>query len=152
MVRAFLDNIELTGLAEENLQARARGVTLMGLSNQYGHLVLATGNKSELAVGYSTIYGDAVGGYAPLKDVPKTLVWELARWRNAAAQEKGETRRSRGGRSTSRRARNCDLASSTPTRCPTTPSSTTSSTTTSNKTAARPTWLPPGSTPNWSAE
>ena len=91
MVRAFLDNIELTGLAEENLQARARGVTLMGLSNQYGHLVLATGNKSELAVGYSTIYGDAVGGYAPLKDVPKTLVWELARWRNAAAQEKGET-------------------------------------------------------------
>ena len=91
MVQAFLDNIELTGLAEENLQARARGVTLMGLSNQYGHLVLATGNKSELAVGYSTIYGDAVGGYAPLKDVPKTLVWELARWRNAAAQEKGET-------------------------------------------------------------
>jgi NAD+ synthase (glutamine-hydrolysing) len=91
MVRAFLDNIELTGLAEENLQARVRGITLMGLSNQYGHLVLATGNKSELAVGYSTIYGDAVGGYAPLKDVPKTLVWELARWRNAVAQESGKT-------------------------------------------------------------
>jgi NAD+ synthase (glutamine-hydrolysing) len=91
MVRAFLDNIELTGVADENLQARVRGMTLMGLSNQYGHLVLATGNKSELAVGYSTIYGDAVGGYAPLKDVPKTLVWELARWRNAAAQERGET-------------------------------------------------------------
>ena len=91
MVRAFLDNIELTGIAEENLQARVRGMTLMGLSNQHGHLVLATGNKSELAVGYSTIYGDAVGGYAPLKDVPKTLVWELARWRNAAAQERGET-------------------------------------------------------------
>jgi NAD+ synthase (glutamine-hydrolysing) len=91
MVRAFLDNIELTGVAEENLQARVRGITLMGLSNQYGHLVLATGNKSELAVGYTTIYGDAVGGYAPLKDVPKTLVWELARWRNAAAYERGET-------------------------------------------------------------
>jgi len=91
MVAAFLDNIELTGLAEENLQARVRGMTLMGLSNQHGHLVLATGNKSELAVGYSTIYGDAVGGYAPLKDVPKTLVWELARWRNAAAQDQGET-------------------------------------------------------------
>jgi NAD+ synthase (glutamine-hydrolysing) len=91
MVRAFLDNVELTGIAEENLQARVRGTTLMGLSNQHGHLVLATGNKSELAVGYTTIYGDAVGGYAPLKDVPKTLVWELARWRNAAAQERGET-------------------------------------------------------------
>jgi NAD+ synthase (glutamine-hydrolysing) len=91
MVRAFLGNIELTGVAEENLQARVRGITLMGLSNQHGHLVLATGNKSELAVGYTTIYGDAVGGYAPLKDVPKTLVWELARWRNAAARERGET-------------------------------------------------------------
>ncbi|RIQ11787.1 NAD+ synthase [Jiangella rhizosphaerae] len=91
MVRAFLDNIELTGLAEENLQARVRGMTLMGLSNQEGHLVLATGNKTELAVGYSTIYGDAVGGYAPIKDVPKTLTWELARWRNAAAAERGET-------------------------------------------------------------
>ena len=91
MVTAFLDNIELTGVAEENLQARVRGMLLMGLSNENGHLVLATGNKSELAVGYSTIYGDAVGGYAPLKDVPKTLVWELARWRNAAAQARGET-------------------------------------------------------------
>ncbi|MBB5791579.1 NAD+ synthase [Jiangella mangrovi] len=91
MVRAFLDNLELTGLAEENLQARVRGMTLMGLSNQEGHLVLATGNKTELAVGYSTIYGDAVGGYAPIKDVPKTLTWELARWRNAAAAERGET-------------------------------------------------------------
>ncbi|MGH8775107.1 MAG: NAD+ synthase [Jiangellaceae bacterium] len=90
MVTAFLDNLELTGLAEENLQARVRGTTLMGLSNEHGHLVLATGNKSELAVGYSTIYGDAVGGYAPLKDVPKTLVWELARWRNAAAEVRGE--------------------------------------------------------------
>jgi NAD+ synthase (glutamine-hydrolysing) len=91
MVQAFLDNLELTGLAEENLQARIRGMTLMGLSNQEGHLVLATGNKSELAVGYSTIYGDAVGGFAPIKDVPKTLVWELARWRNAVATERGQT-------------------------------------------------------------
>jgi NAD+ synthase (glutamine-hydrolysing) len=80
----------LTGLAEENLQARVRGTTLMGISNQEGHLVLATGNKSELAVGYSTMYGDAVGGFAPLKDVPKTLVWTLARWRNKVASERAE--------------------------------------------------------------
>jgi NAD+ synthase (glutamine-hydrolysing) len=91
MVDAFLTNLELTGLAEENLQARVRGTTLMGLSNQHGHLVLATGNKSELAVGYSTLYGDSVGGFAPLKDVPKTLVWRLARWRNKDAESRGET-------------------------------------------------------------
>ncbi|MBV9592714.1 MAG: NAD(+) synthase, partial [Actinobacteria bacterium] len=58
--------------------------------NSEGHLVLATGNKSELAVGYSTIYGDAVGGFAPIKDVPKTLVWRLARWRNATAEQAGQ--------------------------------------------------------------
>ena len=78
----FQNSLKLTHLAEENLQARLRGITLMGISNQEGHLVLATGNKSELAVGYSTIYGDAVGGFAPIKDVPKTLVWKLAKWRN----------------------------------------------------------------------
>jgi NAD+ synthase (glutamine-hydrolysing) len=83
--------VHLTGLAEENLQSRVRGVILMGLSNQAGHLVLATGNKSELAVGYSTMYGDSVGGFAPLKDVPKTLVWALARWRNGYAETRGET-------------------------------------------------------------
>jgi NAD+ synthase (glutamine-hydrolysing) len=66
-------------------------VILMGLSNLHGHLVLTTGNKTELAVGYSTIYGDSVGGFAPLKDVPKTLVWQLARWRNAHAARRGET-------------------------------------------------------------
>jgi NAD+ synthase (glutamine-hydrolysing) len=91
MVDAFISALGLTGLAEENVQARVRGTTLMGLSNAEGHLVLATGNKSELAVGYSTIYGDAVGGFAPIKDVPKTLVWALARWRNAAAEARGET-------------------------------------------------------------
>jgi NAD+ synthase (glutamine-hydrolysing) len=91
MVDAFLGAIELTGLAEENLQARVRGMALMGLSNQHGHLVLATGNKSELSVGYSTLYGDAVGGYAPLKDVPKTLVWQLSRWRNKDAEARGQT-------------------------------------------------------------
>jgi NAD+ synthase (glutamine-hydrolysing) len=91
MVAVFVSQLGLTDLAEENVQARCRGVTLMGLSNQHGHLVLATGNKTELAVGYSTIYGDAVGGFAPIKDVPKTLVWELARWRNAVAAERGET-------------------------------------------------------------
>ena len=87
----YQEALHLDGLAEENLQARIRAVIWMGLSNQHGHLVLACGNKSELATGYSTIYGDAVGGYAPIKDVPKTLVWELARWRNAVAAERGET-------------------------------------------------------------
>ncbi len=90
IVSAYLDAVPLTGLAEENLQARVRAVIWMGLSNQYGHLVLACGNKSELAVGYSTIYGDAVGGFAPIKDVPKTQVWHLARWRNAEAARRGE--------------------------------------------------------------
>jgi NAD+ synthase (glutamine-hydrolysing) len=90
MVDAFLANLSLSGLAVENLQARVRGVILMALSNQEGHLVLTTGNKSELAVGYSTLYGDSVGGYNPIKDVPKTLVWQLAKWRNAQARRHGE--------------------------------------------------------------
>ncbi|MGH3565430.1 MAG: NAD+ synthase [Pseudonocardia sp.] len=91
MVETFVSQLGLTGLAKENVQARCRGVTLMALSNAHGHLVLATGNKTELAVGYSTIYGDAVGGFAPIKDVPKTLVWKLARWRNEEAEKLGET-------------------------------------------------------------
>jgi NAD+ synthase (glutamine-hydrolysing) len=91
MVDAFMNNVVLKGLAEENLQARVRGTTLMGISNQEGHLVLATGNKSELAVGYSTLYGDAVGGFAPIKDIYKTDVWALSRYRNALAVERGET-------------------------------------------------------------
>ncbi len=90
MVASYLENLHFVGLAEENLQARVRGTTLMGLSNQEGHLVLATGNKSELAVGYSTLYGDAVGGFAPIKDIYKTDVWALARWRNAQALSRGE--------------------------------------------------------------
>jgi NAD+ synthase (glutamine-hydrolysing) len=91
LVTPFETQLSLTGLAAENLQARVRAVILMGLSNAEGHLVLTTGNKTELAVGYSTIYGDSVGGFAPLKDVPKTLVWELARWRNEHAISRGET-------------------------------------------------------------
>jgi len=90
LVEVFVRQLGLSGLAEENVQARCRGVTLMALSNQHGHLVLATGNKSELAVGYSTIYGDAVGGYAPIKDVPKSAVWALARWRNTEAEKRGQ--------------------------------------------------------------
>ena len=90
MVDAYMSNLVLKGLAEENLQARVRGTTLMGISNQEGHLVLATGNKSELAVGYSTLYGDAVGGFAPIKDIYKTDVWALAKYRNAVAIERGE--------------------------------------------------------------
>jgi len=91
MVDAYHGSVDLTGVAAENLQARVRGTLLMGLSNQHGHLLLATSNKSEVAVGYSTLYGDAAGGFAPIKDVPKTLVWDLARWRNAWARERGET-------------------------------------------------------------
>jgi len=90
MVDAFMENLTLKGLAEENLQARVRGTTLMGISNQEGHLVLATGNKSELAVGYSTLYGDAAGGFAPIKDIYKTDVWALSRYRNALALERSE--------------------------------------------------------------
>jgi len=70
-------------VTEENLQSRIRGTVLMALSNKYGWLVLTTGNKSEMSVGYATLYGDMAGGFATLKDVPKTLVYELARWRNA---------------------------------------------------------------------
>jgi NAD+ synthase (glutamine-hydrolysing) len=88
---AATDTKGLHGLSEENLQARMRGVTLMALSNECGHLVLTTGNKSELATGFSTLYGDSAGGFAPIKDVPKTLVWALARWRNDAARRRGET-------------------------------------------------------------
>ncbi|GAA3932423.1 NAD+ synthase [Streptomyces gulbargensis] len=90
MFDAFMGSLGLTGLAEENLQARLRGTTLMALSNQEGHLVLAPGNKSELAVGYSTLYGDAVGAYGPIKDVYKSDVFRLARWRNRAAEERGQ--------------------------------------------------------------
>jgi NAD+ synthase (glutamine-hydrolysing) len=77
----FRDTAE--GVAEENLQARIRGNLLMAISNKFGAIVLATGNKSEYAVGYSTLYGDMAGGFAPIKDVPKTLVYELVEWRNA---------------------------------------------------------------------
>jgi NAD+ synthase (glutamine-hydrolysing) len=90
MFDAYMDSLHLTGLAEENLQARLRGTLLMGLSNQEGHIVLAPGNKSELACGYSTLYGDSVGAYGPIKDVYKTTVFRLARWRNKAAAERGE--------------------------------------------------------------
>jgi NAD+ synthase (glutamine-hydrolysing) len=90
MVDAYMSELNLSGLAEENLQARVRGTTLMAISNQENMLVLATGNKSELACGYSTLYGDAVGGYAPIKDIYKVDVWALSRWRNEAARISGE--------------------------------------------------------------
>ena len=90
IVQSYKAATNLTGIAEENVQARVRGSLLMGISNQEGHLILATGNKSELAVGYSTLYGDAVGGFAPIKDIFKVDVWQLARWRNQVAAEAGE--------------------------------------------------------------
>jgi NAD+ synthase (glutamine-hydrolysing) len=89
--KAYLSTLEEVfrgteeGLAEENLQARIRGNLLMALSNKFGSIVLATGNKSEMAVGYSTLYGDLAGGFAPIKDVPKTLVYDLVRWRDGQA-------------------------------------------------------------------
>ena len=90
-VEQFVEKLKLQGLAAENLQARIRAVVLMAKSNTDGHLLLSTGNKTELAVGYSTIYGDAAGGYAPIKDVEKTLVWDLARYRNELATKQGIT-------------------------------------------------------------
>jgi NAD+ synthase (glutamine-hydrolysing) len=83
MVDAFEAELDLHGLAEENLQARIRANIWMGLSNEHGHLILTGGNKSELATGYSTLYGDSAGGFGPIKDLTKTMVWALTRWRNA---------------------------------------------------------------------
>lgn len=91
MFDAYMESLGLTGLAEENLQSRLRGTLLMAVSNQEGHIVLAPGNKSELAVGYSTLYGDSVGAYGPIKDVYKTNIFRLAEWRNRAATERGHT-------------------------------------------------------------
>jgi len=94
IVDAFRDGLgdfPVSGLAAENLQSRVRGVINMAVSNNEGHLVLTTGNKSEIATGYSTLYGDSAGGFAPIKDVPKTLVWALARWRNTEADRLGRT-------------------------------------------------------------
>jgi NAD+ synthase (glutamine-hydrolysing) len=91
VVDAFETDLDLHGLAAENLQARVRGMILMSLSNEEGHLVLTTGNKSEIATGYSTLYGDSAGGFGPIKDVTKTLVWDLSRWRNSDAESRGET-------------------------------------------------------------
>ncbi|WP_156725268.1 NAD+ synthase [Streptomyces apocyni] len=90
MFDAYMGSLGLTGLAEENLQSRLRGTMLMAISNQEGHIVLAPGNKSELAVGYSTLYGDSVGAYGPIKDVYKTAIFRLAEWRNRAAAERGQ--------------------------------------------------------------
>ncbi len=90
IVDAFDSELHLHGLPAENLQARIRGMILMSVSGAEGHLALAAGNKSELATGYSTLYGDSAGGFAPIKDVLKTLVWELARWRNEQAAQLGQ--------------------------------------------------------------
>ena len=94
IVDAFDDGLgdfPTAGLPAENLQSRVRGVINMAVSNDEGHLVLTTGNKSEIATGYSTLYGDSAGGFAPIKDVPKTLVWALSRWRNEQAERQGRT-------------------------------------------------------------
>jgi NAD+ synthase (glutamine-hydrolysing) len=91
IVAVIENQLGLTGVPAENVQARVRGLLWMAESNRNGHLALTNGNKTEVSVGYSTIYGDTAGGFAPIKDVPKTLVWELARWRNEHAVARGET-------------------------------------------------------------
>lgn len=91
IVDVIQSQLQLTGVPAENVQARVRGLLWMAESNKNGHLALTNGNKTEVSVGYSTIYGDTAGGFAPIKDVPKTLVWELARWRNDHAVARGET-------------------------------------------------------------
>jgi len=89
---AFLDMLKTefaglpTDVTEENIQARCRGILLMAISNKSGRMLLTTGNKSEMSVGYATLYGDMAGGFAPIKDVSKTLVYRLARWRNRDAE------------------------------------------------------------------
>lgn len=90
IVAVIEKQLGLEGVAAENVQARVRGMLWMAESNRAGHLALTNGNKTEVSVGYSTIYGDTAGGFAPIKDVPKTLVWELARWRNEHARSRGE--------------------------------------------------------------
>ena len=91
MMETFNNDVyKLSGVPAENLQSRLRGLILMSISNQESALTLACGNKTELSVGYSTIYGDSVGGYAPIRDLPKTTVWGLARWRNELAVTEGK--------------------------------------------------------------
>lgn len=151
LVAPIEQQLALDGVAAENLQARVRGVILMAASNMHGHLVLTTGNKTELAVGYSTIYGDSVGGFAPIKDVPKMLVWELARWRNEHAVARGETPPIPRPRSRSRRAPSCAPARSTRTRCPRTRCWMPCSRPTSPRSSARTTSSGSASTASWSS-
>lgn len=99
--------------AEENIQSRIRGVILMALSNKFGAMVLTTGNKSEMSVGYATLYGDMNGGYNPLKDIYKTEVFRLCRWRNRARRTRSKARRARSSRNGSSRRRR--LPNSAPT-------------------------------------
>jgi NAD+ synthase (glutamine-hydrolysing) len=91
LMDGFQSKVMLHGVAEENLQVRIRGTIIMGLSNEHGHLVLMTGNKSELSAGNLTFYSDTAGGFGPIKDVCKTLVWELCRWRNLKAEKSRQT-------------------------------------------------------------
>ena len=131
-------------LAAENIQARIRGNLMMALSNKHGWLVLTTGNKSEMSVGYATLYGDMAGGFAVIKDVPKTLVYELVRHRNERAGRElvpalGDRAAALGG-AAARPARRA-------TRCRPTSCSTGSSRPTSSATRAARRWSPPGCRP-----
>ena len=144
-------SVELSGVAAENLQARVRGTLLMGLSNQHGHLLLTTGNKSEVAVGYSTLYGDSAGGFAPDQGRAEDAGLGAG---PLAQRARPRARRDRADpaelASTSRRRPSSRPASRTATRCPPTRSSTRSSPTTSTATSAWPSCSSAGTTPRWS--
>ena len=105
-------------VAEENVQARIRGNVLMALSNKFGWLVLTTGNKSEMSVGYATLYGDMAGGYAVIKDVPKDLVYKLSAYVNERAARARATRSSPSAPSTRRPPPSCAPTRPTRTRLP----------------------------------
>ena len=134
------------GLTDENLQSRIRGVLLMAVSNARGWIVLTTGNKSEMATGYSTLYGDSAGGFAVIKDVPKTLVYGLCRYRNARAGRRGRSPIPEAVL-TSRRRPSCGPTSATTRACRPTRCSTRCSRPTSSRTARWPSWWPTASTP-----
>ena len=150
IVAAFESELDLHGLAAENLQARVRGTTLMALSNEHGHLVLTTGNKSELATGYSTLYGDSAGGFAPIKDVIEDAgVGAVALAQRAGARARADAADPGELDPSSRRARSLRQASSTPTRCPTTRCSTGCSTTMWSRTWAPRNSSRPGTNEIW---
>jgi NAD+ synthase (glutamine-hydrolysing) len=137
--------------AEENIQARIRGTLLMGLSNKFGSIVLTTGNKSEMATGYCTLYGDMAGGFAVIKDLLKTTVFALARWRNATTRTAPAPSRFPSASSRGPPAPSCGPTRPTRTACRPTTSSTASWHATCRTTKASTRSLPRATTARWSS-